>query len=113
MKTQHTPGPWTISGTHHSIGIAPDDGKSDGLASVFGCGPQAEANAALIASAPELLYALERLANDYAALMNSQGAAIDIGQPGSEFTAGQWVGSRLGSGMQEAWKAIAKAKGEA
>ena len=70
-------------------------------------------HARLIASAPDLLSALERLANDYAALMNSQGAAIDIGQPGSEFTAGQWVGSRLGSGMQEAWKAIAKAKGEA
>ena len=70
-------------------------------------------HAKLIASAPELLSALERLANDYAALMNSQGAAIDIGQPGSEFTAGEWVGSRLGSPMQAAWKALAKAKGEA
>jgi hypothetical protein len=69
--------------------------------------------ARLIAAAPDLLSALERLANDYAALMNSQGAAIDIGQPGSEFTAGQWVGARLGSPVHEAWKAIAKAKGEA
>ncbi len=63
MKNTHTPGPWTISGTHHSIGIAPDDGKSDGLASVFGCGPQAEANARLIAAAPELLSALEAAYN--------------------------------------------------
>jgi hypothetical protein len=72
-----------------------------------------EQTAHLFAAAPDLLSALERLANDYAALMNSQGAAIDIGQPGSEFTAGQWVGARLGSPVHEAWKAIAKAKGEA
>jgi hypothetical protein len=65
VKNTHTPGPWTISGTHHSIGIAPDDGKSDGLASVFGCGPQAEANAALIAAAPDMFDALQAIVDAY------------------------------------------------
>jgi hypothetical protein len=109
---QHTPGPWQIRFDH----IASESGRK--IATIenrtLGEGfAESYENAFLIASAPDLLSALERLANDYAALMNSQGAAIDIGQPGSEFTAGQWVGSRLQSPMQEAWKAIAKAKGEA
>ena len=60
MTEKHTPGPWVISSRYHSIGIAPDDGVSDGLATVFGIGPQAEANARLIAAAPELLKALKQ-----------------------------------------------------
>jgi hypothetical protein len=59
--TTPTSGPWAISGIHHSIGIAPDDGKSDGIATVFGCGPKAKANAHLISAAPDLLFALELL----------------------------------------------------
>jgi hypothetical protein len=62
MKTQHTPGPWAISGVGHSIGIAPDDGNSDGIAHVFGCGPQDQADAELVSAAPDLLNALESLA---------------------------------------------------
>jgi hypothetical protein len=58
MKT-HTPGPWAISGVGHSIGIAPDNGKSDGIAHVFGCGPQAQADAKLVAACPDLLDALD------------------------------------------------------
>jgi hypothetical protein len=115
-NTLHTPGPWahTKSREHSN----PDTARRDIVAeSQFGpafiAGDVSQFDAALISAAPDLLSALERLANDYAALMNSQGAAIDIGQPGSEFTAGQWVGARLGSPVHEAWKAIAKAKGEA
>jgi hypothetical protein len=121
MKAQHTPAPWYIAhhtdvqgeksiDVRHCLDSAPKQPEIHQIARLHEAD---EANARLIAAAPDMLDALERLANDYAALMNSQGAAIDIGQPGSEFTAGEWVGSRLQSPMQEAWKAIAKAKGEA
>ena len=66
MKTTlHTPGPWAISGIYHSIFIAPDDGKSGGLAKVFGCGPNAEANARLIASAPDMFDALQDICDAF------------------------------------------------
>lgn len=88
MKTP-TPGPWAISGIHHSIGIAPDDGKSDGIATVFGCGPKAEANARLISAAPELL----QVAKDYVLLCQLHGME--------------------GAVLKSALSAIAKAQGEA
>jgi hypothetical protein len=117
---QHTPGPWAIESPDISgapFRVRKSENHPQGDLTICHVNPylsyESEANAQLIAAAPDLLSALERLAQDYAALMNSQGAAIDIGQPGSEFTAGQWVGARLGSPVLEAWKAIAKAKGEA
>jgi hypothetical protein len=123
MKNTHTPGPWVIQTCNvngpflDSFFISTEERIvcrfPTGTGQFSETGQENLANARLIAAAPDLLSALERLANEYAALMNSQGAAIDIGQPGSEFTAGQWVGSRLQSPMQQAWKAIAKAKGEA
>ena len=57
MTTQHTKGPWEISatGTEWDICMA---GGGDMLADLSGC-PNAEANARLIAAAPELLEALQ------------------------------------------------------
>lgn len=58
MSNQHTPGPWVQKGESHGnyISIGPRDGKT--VARVpWGDGDAA--NASLIASAPELLAALE------------------------------------------------------
>jgi hypothetical protein len=71
------------------------------------------ANARLHASAPDLLSALSAIVADYHALQRSQGASANIGAIGSEFTAGAWLGSRLGGHIAHAESAIAKAKGEA
>lgn len=65
----HTPGPWKISGLDpHVIGpvrILVMDGtdvpQSRAVARVIDRGPEAEANARLIAAAPELLDACKRL----------------------------------------------------
>jgi len=92
--TTPTSGPWAISGIHHSIGIAPDDGKSDGIATVFGCGPKAEANARLISAAPDLLSALQRAEAALSWFINDDGES-DI------------------EALDEARAAISKAKGEA
>ena len=113
MKTQnHTPGPWQAYNAGATIGTIEDCNGINVIADVRYIKNESKYNGQLISAAPDLLSALERLAEDYSSLMRSQGAAIDIGQPGSEYTAGQWVGSRLESPMQKAWKAIAKAKGE-
>ena len=60
MTTQHTPGPWTTSslpnGTEWTVSI--DDG--DMLADLTGC-PNEQANARLIAAAPDLLAALQKI----------------------------------------------------
>lgn len=58
MPTNHTPGPWHI-GTNSSTGIDVLEvyGRHGNLcvAAGFGNGPEAEANARLMAKAPELL----------------------------------------------------------
>lgn len=66
MKTTHTPGPWaTIDGDGEYIikTIAPAGRNGYTIADVFShfeaTNPEAEANARLIASAPELLEALQ------------------------------------------------------
>lgn len=69
-SNKHTPGPWKF---HHEDGFnkiksdAVETGFKD-LALVYGGGrfQDANANARLIAAAPDLLEALERLAADYA-----------------------------------------------
>jgi hypothetical protein len=74
MSAQHTPGPWVLLGSHESEGFdcywikgQPSPflrGFTKEIASVSGPqGGEAEANAHLIAAAPELLEALEFLAN--------------------------------------------------
>jgi len=63
MKTQHTPGPWRIDGL---LIKAIDHGKWFGIAKAGGTKLTIDgnmANAALIASAPDLLAALENALN--------------------------------------------------
>ncbi len=66
MKTQFTPGPWKV-GVNKNTGMPATEvwARSEALcvASGFGDGPESEANAKLIASAPELLAALEDVLN--------------------------------------------------
>ena len=67
MKTQHTPGPWTHKATA-SLGpqyavYGESDRTGRDVAVVYNNGNEAEANARLIAAAPELLEALEKAAD--------------------------------------------------
>lgn len=78
MHTErHTPGPWVASWTHTEGGgpklgwfVAPENEEAaevDGVIASVNCGSRAtddsdpEANAHLIAAAPELFYTLERI----------------------------------------------------
>ena len=69
MSGQHTPGPWRIERQNPSptTGVWMIAGEKPGyLAEVRDCGSgDVEANARLIAAAPDLLDALEELANGY------------------------------------------------
>lgn len=81
MNAKYTPGPWVLTGRVHPVGDAGDEtdlycgsvypepwrgsvcsiqsaDHIDGISR-----EEAEANATLIAAAPDLLYALERIAN--------------------------------------------------
>ena len=63
----HTPGPWLVEG--RTVYALNDDGYNRFSALVQDAhtpGDELEANARLIAAAPELLEALEDIANDYA-----------------------------------------------
>jgi len=62
MKTQFTPGPWHLGYNKHDASI--HNGVT--IASVCDDATHWKANARLIASAPELLSALERLAHPMA-----------------------------------------------
>jgi hypothetical protein len=73
MNTQHTPGPWEVSNDHKpSPYIIRQDGRFTGFASVKfhdflkneKARQEQEANARLIAAAPELLAALQDLCSD-------------------------------------------------
>lgn len=71
MKTQHTPGPWRLGADNAADGANIHAGKKDYIGHTCGFSPrpgsnerqlspqEARANARLIASAPELLAALE------------------------------------------------------
>lgn len=63
MAKTHTPGPWRVSNYTRVVG--PDDG---GLGNNIICEARTVANAALIASAPDLLAALESLDRAFSAL---------------------------------------------
>lgn len=61
MRDQHTPGPWRVRGKTFNLQIAivgPSGELSDSIAYAWGQNGEAEANARLIAAAPELLEAL-------------------------------------------------------
>ena len=63
MKTSHTPGPWTVAADMRGLGNVPVAGveTSAGLA-IANCGTHGEANASLIAAAPDLLRIAQELA---------------------------------------------------
>lgn len=68
--TKHTPGPWKVDATRTLEGVR-DDGKVQLIAAIFGVvehgdmrdKTRAEANARLIAAAPELLESCRQLSN--------------------------------------------------
>ncbi len=66
MNTKHTPGPWKYIAWHGQHGV--HDAMDNDVCETFG--EDAEANARLIAAAPELLEALMRL-DAYHSLMVS------------------------------------------
>lgn len=81
MKTQHTQGPWQVINTQ-GVGLHVKTSNFDLIATMangddfFAKNPQNEANARLIAAAPELL----KVAEDFALLADLhdwEGAAID------------------------------------
>lgn len=118
MKETHTPGPWYLahhkdsSGNQsidirHCCDIPPSAPEIHQIASL----PEnAFANALLIAAAPELLSALETIVSSYGELMRSKGAKSNLGQ---DFSAADWLGSRLGGHIAKAEDLIMRAKGEA
>ena len=100
MSAEHTPGPWTIlPNTPHFVrAMHPAEGMQP-VATVYHFDGELAANARLIASAPELLEALELALvtiGGQAELLRACGAAYGIGAT-----------------LQRASEAIAKAKGGA
>lgn len=67
MDTKHTPGPWHVTGKHAEcevryVGVDTSDRHSQQIATLYGFGgEQQEANARLIAAAPELLEAIQEI----------------------------------------------------
>ena len=109
MKTTtHTPGPFPLEITKSDDHFVIVTNHGSHFAKTFD--PYA---AKLIAAAPDLLSALENLAQEYSALLNSNGASAEIGSMGSECKAGEWVQFRLQSPFLKAQAAISKAKGGA
>ena len=72
--TKHTPGPWAVDDHDHGVEVfraqpMPGGGRGEGVCAVYGWGGMRDADARLIAAAPELLEALERMerhARDFA-----------------------------------------------
>jgi hypothetical protein len=63
-QTAHTPGPWSVQLGGYCRSVIHRAGHPDQVvANAYGNEETAAANAAIIAAAPELLAALERLAN--------------------------------------------------
>ena len=59
MQTNHTPGPWHVTGDEHGTMITDNTGEQIALWPQQGGTVEQCANAALIAAAPELLAALK------------------------------------------------------
>lgn len=109
MKTQHTPSPWTISEHEHANVIFSDNGvicdvfhanEDDDMTASVESREESDANARLIAAAPELLSALERLSQ-------KTRRANDIQHSGGKIEPEDW--SELYALTNEAQAAIAKA----
>lgn len=120
MSTKHTPGPWKTEDRRYLITDAPDEGSigvyAGGfwIADVHGAhvGPksrdEADANARLIAAAPELLEALEAL------LQNAENKAVYISilEYKECFDSEGNAIAEYSPEMDKARAAIAKAKGQ-
>jgi hypothetical protein len=113
-NTIHTPGPWEnmgfyISARNQELPLP----NAQTIARVFPehetVGGNTLANARLISASPDMFQALQTIVSDYEALMRSQGAQVNIG---SDFTAAEWVGSRLGGHIAKAKNIVSKARGE-
>ena len=66
MSAQHTPGPWSIDRAYGDCCVAGRDG--DRIAAVYGYDyGEDEANAALIAAAPDLLAACQAVLDEFPA----------------------------------------------
>lgn len=96
MTTTHTPGPWTLGEKRDSCRRV-NDPEGFGIVSVIATDEQSEANAALIAAAPELLAALRKLE-----------ALVD----GWENTLTEKAGAVVSAHLATARAAIAKAEGQ-
>ena len=108
---KHTPGPWTTHGDYVYAG--PERHVSGRIAIADGERyPQRTryANAVLIAEAPAMLAALERVCNAYEALIESNGVQAVIGSENAPYTAGDWVKRRMADAMADA-RAVAVAAG--
>jgi hypothetical protein len=105
MTTDHTPGPWAAedvrSGKYHVYFRINAQGESAHIAGVYPHYGNAEANARLIAAAPDLLAALKLIADASECFAPSEE---------DEFTA---PAHRLWVAITEARAAIARAKGQA
>ncbi len=79
MKTNHTPGPWSL------VGMLIEAPREQAICSMkpphFNGYANAEANARLIASAPDLLAACQNAANVLAALATGHLESIDRDSP--------------------------------
>ena len=88
QKTSHTPGPWEVFNSHTGPYVI-DSAEQGAICKLEWC-LEAEANARLIASAPELLAALKRLLSDVivcydvgvlrearAAIAKAEGSAVE------------------------------------
>lgn len=99
MSAQHTPGPWAYVRNPESTRWIIDSEPAHAIACTAGFEPDNEANARLIAAAPELLEALEELA-ERAGAFNVSGVYFDEPSMTAEVAA-----------LQKAYAAIAKARG--
>lgn len=96
QETSHTPGPWEVFDSHTGLWVM-DSAEQGAICKLEWC-LEAEANARLIASAPEMLDALKRLCSRFGVCYD--GTPRD-GTP------------RDGTEWREARAAIAKAEGRA
>ena len=119
MTTQHTPGPWYIDCQNESAAIGYRAIVDNEGYTVCSPSPMGQANARLIAAAPDLLAALKDLLGD-------QPFIQETGDPQAAFFHCIHCGREYGAGMDEsaddcdddcpgmiARAAIAKATGEA
>lgn len=122
MSTKHTPGPWTV---HHKMRDCVTFDGRDGMENLFLCNVdgyyacQSEADARLIAAAPELLATLQNLLGvlEQVSLesgicccgdsMKNHASPMYCGH--SEVDSGEYYGQMA---IGDAQKAIAKATGE-